>query len=331
MYGELNSGIPHSETGAEFLRGRGVNVDNTGFISLPMRLKDGDDASCLNLNRTESPAIIGVNQNTLDSLGAFAFSSVMKGADKSNPWQILGAWSGSDNTVYGVADANTIEWGLGKSVGDVLTYIDDFGDTLSVVLAAGLENSLFQGRVIIAESDFLRHYPSISGYRLLLLSSPPWQEDVIAGAFRSFHDKNGLELVPAAERLNAFNAVENTYLSIFALLGMMGLVLGCAGLGIVVMRDIEGRRHELAVLLAQGFSVKLIKKLLLSEHALVAVAGALLGLVPAILVSGAAAGLQSLAGTAFLLAIVLSCGIGSIALGLRRLRKDNLIEILKRE
>ena len=44
----------------------------------------------------------------------------------------------------------------------------------------------------------------------------------------------GLDVVDPAERLRCYQAVENTYLSTFQALGVLGLVLGTLGLGAVL-------------------------------------------------------------------------------------------------
>ena len=44
----------------------------------------------------------------------------------------------------------------------------------------------------------------------------------------------GLELTSTVQRLNAFNAVQNTYLGTFQVLGGLGLLLGSAGLGAAI-------------------------------------------------------------------------------------------------
>ena len=80
-----------------------------------------------------------------------------------------------------------------------------------------------------------------------------------------------MELTPAAQRLNEFNAVQNTYLGTFQILGGLGLLLGSAGLGVVVLRNVLERRGELGLLVAVGFRRRLLHRLVLSEH------GALLG------------------------------------------------------
>jgi putative ABC transport system permease protein len=100
----------------------------------------------------------------------------------------------------------------------------------------------------------------------------------------------GLELTSTEKRLAAFNAVQNTYLNTFQILGGLGLLLGSAGMGIVVLRNVLERRGELAVLLAIGFRRKNLRWLVLSEHAALlclgiglGVATALVAVLPALL------------------------------------------------
>ncbi|MDR0305543.1 MAG: ABC transporter permease [Chitinispirillales bacterium] len=329
-YGELNSGIAREHFNAQFLRENNVDIKDFEFLSLGMRVKDGDDASCFNLNRTSTPVLLGADQTMLDSIGAFSFASVMDGLDKSRAWLALGETAGDDNTIYGIADAATIEWGLGKSIGDSLKFVNEKGDTLNIILSAGLKNSVLQGKVIIAESDFIRYFPSISGYRLFLSTPAAGMKAAVADALQNIHSASGLNLELAAQRLSAFNSVENTYLSIFALLGMMGLMLGCAGMGVIVMRNIEERRYELALLMVQGFSISSIKRMLFSEHLIIALAGTFAGLLPALAASWPAIQISGLLRIVYLLAIVLFCGIGSIMIGLRGLQKSRLLEVIKR-
>jgi ABC-type antimicrobial peptide transport system permease subunit len=76
----------------------------------------------------------------------------------------------------------------------------------------------------------------------------------------------GLELVPAVKRLAEFNEVENTYLSIFQVLGGLGMLLGSAGLGIVVARNVFERRREFGLLEAVGFTPQMLRRLVFAEH-----------------------------------------------------------------
>ena len=66
--------------------------------------------------------------------------------------------------------------------------------------------SVFQGSLLIAEADFVEHFPSEEGWRMFLLD-----ERVESRRY----ERAGLDVVPAVERLLEFYAVEATYLAMF--------------------------------------------------------------------------------------------------------------------
>ena len=135
------------------------------------RVKEGDDASCLNLNRVTHPQLIGVMPEELATRKAFTFAGMTDEVDPDNPWMVLEKKL-PDGTIPAVADLSVIVWGLGKAVGDVLTYSDEKGETFRLKLVGGLANSVFQGNIIISEKTFIQKYPSLSGYRLFLFDAP---------------------------------------------------------------------------------------------------------------------------------------------------------------
>ena len=136
----------------------------------------------------------------------------------------------------------------------------------------GVANSILQGSLIIDEAEFTRRFPGESGYRMFLLDAPSNSVAQASAALSRAMQDTGLELTPAARRLDEFNAVQNTYLGTFQILGGLGLLLGSAGLGVVVLRNVLERRGELGLLTAVGFRRRLLQRLVLIEH------GALLGL-----------------------------------------------------
>ena len=75
-----------------------------------------------------------------------------------------------------------------------------------------------------------------------------------------------MNLIPTAERLAEFRRVENTYLSIFQVLGGLGLLMGTAGLGVVVARNITERRAEFGLMRSIGFLPKILRKLIYYEN-----------------------------------------------------------------
>ena len=85
----------------------------------------------------------------------------------------------------------------------------------------------------------------------------------------------------ASARLNEFNAVQNTYLSIFSTLGGLGILLGTIGLAIVVGRNVMERRGQLGLMQAVGFTRDSLAKMVLAEHWFLHAVGVILGVAAA--------------------------------------------------
>jgi len=146
-----------------------------------------------------------------------------------------------------------------------------------------IDSSILQGSLLIAENEFFRRFPSEDGYRMFLIDV---SEDKVDRAMEKLSDRLqdfGLELIAAKQRLAQFNAVENTYLSIFQLLGGLGLILGSVGLGLVVLRNMLERRGELAMLQAIGLDKKSLKKMVFYEHSGLILCGLVCGVVAALI------------------------------------------------
>ena len=125
-----------------------------------------------------------------------------------------------------------------------------------------------------APEDSVRRDSGTGGFAFIGESSAPIYEDLNSAKGRDAYaldDKlmsgdRGLELTPAVKRLAEFNEVENTYLSIFQVLGGLGMLLGSAGLGIVVARTVFERRREFGLLEAVGFTPQTLRRLVFAEH-----------------------------------------------------------------
>ncbi|MBN1561607.1 ABC transporter permease [candidate division KSB1 bacterium] len=240
------------------------------------KVKEGDDASCLNLNRIANPQLLGVQPDELVRRGAFSFAALVDEVDAEQPWHSLNVAYEND-VIPGIADQTVIVWGLGKAVGDTLTYVDEKGGEFHIRLVGGLANSIFQGNLLISKDHFIDKYPSVGGDRVLLVDTPPDQIDDVAQKLTWAFQDQGLDVTPTAARLAEFNKVTNTYLSIFMILGGLGLILGSIGLGIVVVRNVLERRGELALMRAVGFQNRSLRRMVLSEHIVLLYAGIAIG------------------------------------------------------
>jgi hypothetical protein len=268
----------NTTAGREFF---GLDENSLKAVSLvSLRVHDGDDASCLNLNRAQTPRLLGVNPQELQDRNAFTFTQLADPSYAARPWMLLE--QGGDD-VPAVADEATITWALHKKIGDTVDYTDEHGRPFKVRLVGALANSILQGSLIVAEPEFVKRFPGEAGYRMFLVDAPPREAAAISAALtRGLRDR-GLELTAAADRLNAFNAVQNTYLDTFQVLGGLGLLLGSAGLGVVVLRNVLERRGELALLAAVGFTPRALRRLVVAEHALLQTLGLMLGIAAAVL------------------------------------------------
>jgi hypothetical protein len=284
IYEDLNTASGHEAFNLPEDAMRDVTV-------VPLRIRDGDDASCLNLNRALQPRLLSVQPEELKRRQAFVFgqsldqnSLVGRGAAGTNKsaWDLLNQPPATD-VVSAIGDEQTVRWALGKSLGDTIAYTDDRGRTFKVQIVGVLANSILQGGLLISEQNFIERFPSVAGYRAFLVDAPPERSDAVAELLtRQLQDK-GLDMQPAWQRLSDFMAVENTYLGIFQALGGLGLLLGSLGLGIVVLRNVLERRNELALLQAVGFRPSQLQQLVLSEHWLLVVLGLVIGLGAALL------------------------------------------------
>jgi len=249
--------------------------EKIGFIQF--RKKSGDDGSCLNLNMVNKPQVLGLRSGEL--AGHFTFSKMLDLGGSYTGWDVLGH-EFEAGVIPAVADMSVIQWGLGLGLGDTLHYVDEWGKDLKLILVAGLANSVFQGNVIIAEKNFDRYYPSISGTQIFLVDAqdPLRAQKILELTLKEY----GLQIDSCNDRLVAFGAVENTYLSIFLMLGGFGLLIGTVGMGIVMLRNILERRWEIALMQALGFTARKVFKIIYLEQLITLVLGLFIGAIAAL-------------------------------------------------
>jgi putative ABC transport system permease protein len=262
---------------------------------VPIRVRSGDEASCLNLNHPAQPAVWGVDPSLLSRRRRFTFSAFATGVSDDG-WGALAAPDAAGD-VPAVADSATLEWALGAGVGDIVVIQDEEGRPVRVRVVASLAPSILQGGILISERQFVRLFPSAGGYRMFLIDASPAQLSAAQADLASSRvlQDAGLDVASSGERLARFDAVENAYLSMFQVLGGLGVLLGTAGLGLLVFRNVMERRGELAIMRAAGFSRGQVRRVVLWEHWLLVAMG---------LGAGAAAGL---------LAVMPALGAGAAA------------------
>jgi putative ABC transport system permease protein len=241
---------------------------------------EGNDASCLNLNLVHNPGILGVKTNLFQKRQAFTIVRYLNEDFKLFPWKSLNKAFG-ENTYPAFLDETVLKWGLLKDIGDTLFYTDEKGEQINLIIAGSLNNTIFQGHVLLSDRLIQKHYPSISGSKIMLIDGPLKKKDTIEQMLNDLFVDYGLEITSTSERLAEFNSVTNSYLSVFMMLGGLGILIGTIGLGIVLLRNLQDRKYELALLKAIGFKQKHIFRLIFSENILILFFGLSAGVIAA--------------------------------------------------
>ena len=287
----------------------------------PLRVRAGDDASCLNLYRPQQPQLVGMSAALIERGGfAWAASAADDAATRANPWRLLERHMepAADGTprLPAVLDANTATYSLHVSgVGDSFDVPDGRGGRLRLEVVGLLQTSIWQGLVLVDEAQLLAQFPELGGYQMFVVDAPPGAGPQVAELLERALGDWGFDAQDTARRLAGYLVVQNTYISTFQTLGGLGLLLGTVGLVAVELRSVLERRGELALLRAVGFRNADLAWLVIAENEALLVAGLGVGLASALVavaphMAGGAATVPVL-GLVVLVVQVLAIGIAA--------------------
>jgi putative ABC transport system permease protein len=305
-----------------------------GTRLFPFRLRPGDETSCLNLYRPREPRLLGAPRAFIER-GGFAWARTLASTpeEKDNPWRLLER-SFPDGAVPAIGDQNTVQWILHSGLGRDLVIEDEHGREVKLRIVGLLSRSIFQGELVIPEEAFLKHFPVRGGWSTFLIEAEEEAVGPMTEALETDLAEFGFDARTTGEILARYQAVENTYLSTFLVLGGLGLLLGTLGLGAALLRNVAERRGELALLEALGYSRGELGWLILSESAALLLSGVLLGggaALVAALSSGGAGPDVPWGGIAAILSLVLAAGLGSSALAVFSALRTPVLPALRRE
>lgn len=294
------------------------------------RTVPGDDISCLNLFQPERPRLLGAPPDFVER-GGFRFQSLVDGAG-DNPWALLEEDLGP-GVVPAVGDFNSVMWILHSGLGQGIEMETERGETIELRLVGLLRKSVFQSELVISEANLARHFPSRTGASYFLLRTPAGERDRTMQELERTLSGFGFDAVPTAQRLQAYQAVENTYLGTFQTLGGLGLLLGTLGLSVVLLRNLLERRGELATMQAIGFWRRALAWLVVAENSLLLAAGVVVGAASALVaVSPHLLGGHALVPWVSLgltLLLVLAAGTLASLAAVRRVTREDLLPALR--
>lgn len=257
---------------------------------MPFRVKPGENASCLNLYQTQLPTVLGATDAMIER-GGFKFVA----ANRENPWTMLDenlesvGFTNSEGKNFTLpaypvfGDMNTLQYSLHKAVGDVVPVPNETSPEFAFKIVGMMDGSIFQGVLVLSETNFNRLFPEEAGYSYFLVETPPDAKAELSNILETGLHDYGFDAESVGGRLESFLEVQNTYLSTFQALGGLGLLLGTLGLATVMLRNVLERRSELALLRAVGFLNSRLVVLVLCENAFLLVWGLLAGTISALI------------------------------------------------
>ncbi|MCL2501923.1 MAG: FtsX-like permease family protein [Bacteroidales bacterium] len=214
-----------------------------------------DDASCLNLNKVVTPNVLGIDmKELLDS--DFKITKTILDTPDGGAYPAL-------------VDETVLQWSLGKQLGDTLIYMGEKGERVSIRLTGTIQNSIFQGYILIDKSFFSEIWSEISGSEIMLVSLPDHEVANTKALISQALNNYGVRITTTGERLQLFYSVTDTYLTIFLTLGGLGLLLGMFSFIIVVRKNIVARLKEVTLYRSLGFDEQRITGLLYKENILI--------------------------------------------------------------
>lgn len=273
---------PNSATGRDALNLESDDPILAGTSIVRLRLRPGDEASCLALYRPANPRIIAPEPRFFERPRfSFAASMAESTGERANPWLLLNR-TFDDGAVPAIADQTTLMYSLHLGVGDMFTFTPDGHAPVTLRIVGALADSVLQSELIIGEAAFVKLFPRHEGYRVWMIDAPSGRDAAIATHLEDRLSDAGLDVTDTHQRWASYHQVENTYLATFQALGALGLLLGTVGLGAVLARNILERRREIGLLRAVGFSPADIRTMALSEGVALAAGGLVLGTICAL-------------------------------------------------
>ena len=264
-----------------------VGIDSAVFDELEIeqfRTKGNVGGTCSNLNRNADPRIIGAHESFFrDNAFPFVRHRDLREGDRS-AWDLL-RHQGVDDGIPAIGDYNTVVWILGLELGSRVELQDEQGNAVHLRIVGIIKNSIFQGSLFIWDEWFESLYPTNPGYTLFLFRSGVDDHEPQMDGIEQSLAGYGFE-AHSVESLAIQNIeVENTYISVFQVLLIFGVIIGTLGVGVVVSRNMMERRWEMGILRAVGITRGMLFRIILMENSFMIVSGMLIGTLAGVMTS----------------------------------------------
>jgi putative ABC transport system permease protein len=174
-------------------------------------------------------------------------------------------------------------------IGDTITLRDPVTGATHPLVVAGIVSEARYGdhdHVYVSRHGAEDIFgPRASANLLYVTTAPGTDVDELAATINGRYLANGDDAHSFAELVSAEFAEQEQFLQLIDGYVGLGLLVGIAGLGVVMIRSVRERRHEIGVLRALGFGRTGIRRAFLTESSFLALEGITIGVVLALVTS----------------------------------------------
>jgi putative ABC transport system permease protein len=301
LWCETTVPVYHNLSTSEGRNKLALNDLPTTIETLQITRYSADDAGCLNLNRVSQPSVLGVDMQAIRD-SKFHIRETIWSATTN----VFEALQRTSNSVYPVLiDETVLRWSLMRQLGDTIRY--DIGDrTVSLQIVGTIDNSIFQGNMLMDKNLFAEIWSKAAGSEIILFKVNKQETTAVKRLIEQALHEYGVRVTTTVERLQQFNSVTDTYLTIFLTLGGLGLLLGIISFIVVIRKDLASRKEQIQLYLDIGFSPRRIAHLLITECRIVPLYAIVSGVSGALV--GTSAGFTHIGVGIALLSLVLASG-----------------------
>jgi hypothetical protein len=231
----------------------------------------GAEGGCLNLAAPAEMQVFGVGHDWVQR-GGF---DVKTNPETGNPWELLEKSPADGEPVPVFGDEETMQWIAYRQLGDVFEMPID-GRPVRLQLVGMIRGGLFSGQLLMSQGNLRKLAPGSTGYGVHFVETGTGQSLRPLSTFVGLFEY-GFVLELTTRIIESVRSVQRLYMSMFLVLGALGLLLGAAGTAAVLVRDAAVRRGELATLQAVGLSRSMAAATLAVSHLTPVLLGLLAG------------------------------------------------------
>ncbi len=255
-----------------------MGSDGHGFLSdtasLGIRSVGNEGGSCSNMNARFPPQIIGVPGEFRDKNTVTFRDSIHGGKTDREIWQSINDTASPYIPV--TVDYNTLVWVYSGSLGDVYSVRGDDGGQYELKVVSIMDSSIYAGMFVMSSENILRVYPQSAKYTYYLFSTDGDPGEKALEIERELAEY-GVDAVPTGELARENLEFEASYMGIFRVFLVLGLLSGTAGVAVMIYRSTRERRREIGILRSLGVGSGGIMGAFLLETAFICLPGIIIG------------------------------------------------------